>query len=91
LSRRGRTLRGTWDSPSYTFQKAPGELWRWRFDSEQSVININSGHQDLVFASRNRTLKLRYVFRLFAKELVLMNFPGTQPDQLLERLIELSL
>ena len=77
--------------PSYTFQKAPGQLWRSRFDSEQSVIIINSGHRDFVFASRNRTLKLRYVFRLFAKELVLMNFPGTQADQLLERLIELSL
>jgi hypothetical protein len=77
--------------PSYTFQKAPGQLWRSRFDSDQSVIIINSGHRDFVFASRNRALKLRYVFRLFAKELVLMNFPGTQADQLLERLIELSL
>jgi hypothetical protein len=77
--------------PSYTFQKAPGELWRSRFDSDRSVIIINSGHRDFVFASRNRLLKLRYVFRLFAKELVLTNFPGTPADQLLERLIELSL
>ena len=77
--------------PSYTFQKAPGELWRSRFDSDRSVIIINSGHRDFVFASRNRTLKLRYVFRLFAKELVLTNFPGIPADQLLERLIELSL
>lgn len=77
--------------PSYTFQKAPGELWRSRFDSDRSVIIINSGHRDFVFASRHRALKLRYVFRLFAKELVLTNFPGTPADQLLERLIELSL
>jgi hypothetical protein len=77
--------------PSYKFQKAPGELWRSRFDSEQGVIVINSGHRDFVFASRHRALKLRYIFRLFAKELVLLNFPGTQSDQLLERLIELTL
>ena len=29
--------------------------------------------------------------RLFAKELVLKNFPGHSPEQLLERMIELSL
>ena len=50
-----------------------------------------SGHRDFVFASRTRALKLRYIIRLFAKELVLSNFPGHSPDQLLERLIELSL
>jgi hypothetical protein len=77
--------------PSYTFQKAPGELWRSRFDSEKNIITLNSGHRDFVFASRSRALKLRFIFRLFAKELVLKNFPGIQSDQLLERLIELSL
>ncbi len=77
--------------PNYTFQKAPGELWRSRFQGDQNVIVINSGHRDFVFASRNKALKLRYVCRLFAKELVLRNFAGASPDQLLERLIELSL
>jgi hypothetical protein len=77
--------------PSYTFQKAPGELWRSRFDQDQNVIVINNGHRDFVFASRQNTLKLRYIARLFAKELVLRNFPGVPPGELLERLIELSL
>lgn len=77
--------------PSYTFQKAPGELWRARFDMEKNVIVINSGHRDFVFAFRNQTLKLRYIARLFAKELVLRNFPGVSAGDLLERLIELSL
>ena len=44
-----------------------------------------------MFASRTKALKLRYIIRLFAKEVVLANFPGQSPDQLLERLIELSL
>ncbi|MEX2124698.1 MAG: ATP-binding protein [Woeseia sp.] len=77
--------------PGYTFRKAPGELWRSRYDEEQNVIVINNGHRDFVFASRNRSLKLRYICRLFAKEMVQRNFPGYSPDQLLERMIELSL
>jgi hypothetical protein len=77
--------------PSYTFQKAPGELWRARFQADQNVIVINNGHRDFVYASRNKVLKLRYICRLFAKELVVKNFTGLPPGELLERLIELSL
>jgi hypothetical protein len=77
--------------PSYTFKKAPGELWRSRYDPEHNVIVINNGHRDFVFASRNKLLKLRYICRLFAKELVVKNFSGIPPGDLLERLIELSL
>jgi hypothetical protein len=36
-------------------------------------------------------LKLRYLVRLYAKELVLRNFVGLPADQLLERMVELSL
>ncbi|MGH8653899.1 MAG: ATP-binding protein [Gammaproteobacteria bacterium] len=77
--------------PGYTFERAPGQLWRSRFDREKNVIVINNGHRDFVYASRTRALKLRYISRLFAKELVLGNFPGLAVEQLLERLIELTL
>jgi len=77
--------------PSYTFHRAPGELWRSRYDAEQNLIVINNGHRDFVYASRSAARKLRYICRLFAKELVYRNFPGIPPDQLLERMIELSL
>ncbi len=77
--------------PGYTFRRAPGELWRSRFDAEQNVIVINNGHRDFVFAARTRALKLRYIARLFAKELVCKNFPGYPPGELLERMIELLL
>jgi hypothetical protein len=77
--------------PAYTFQRAPGELWRSRHDAEKSLIVINSGHRDFVYATRNKALKLRYICRLYAKELVLRNFVGVPTEQLLERLIELSL
>jgi hypothetical protein len=77
--------------PAYTFQRAPGELWRSRQDAEKNLIVINSGHRDFVYATRNKALKLRYICRLYAKELVLRNFVGVPAEQLLERLIELTL
>ena len=43
------------------------------------------------YAARGKTLKLRYLYRLFAKELVLKNFLGIAPDQLLERLLQFTL
>ena len=77
--------------PDYTFERAPGELWRSRYDAEQNVIVINNGHRDFVYASRSSAMKLRYIARLFVKELVLRNFPGQPAAELLERMVELSL
>jgi hypothetical protein len=77
--------------PGYTFERAAGELWRSRFDFERNLIIVNSGHRDFVFATKNRALQLRYLVRLYVKELVLRNFGGVSQEQLLERMIELSL
>ena len=77
--------------PGYTFEHKAGALWRSRYDAEKNVVVINNGHRDFVYASRNKALKLRYIGRLFVKEVVYSNFPGLPPDQLLERMIELSL
>jgi hypothetical protein len=77
--------------PGYTFERAAGELWRSRFDGERKLIVVNSGHRDFVFATRSRALQLRYLVRLYVKELVLRNFAGLPAEQLTERMIELSL
>jgi hypothetical protein len=77
--------------PGYTFERAAGELWRSRFDAERNLIVVNNGHRDFVFATRNRALQLRYLVRLYVKELVLKNFTGLPAEQLAERMIELSL
>ena len=78
--------------PAYSFRKAAGELWRSEFDAERNLVIINSGHRDFVFASKSsKALKLRYICRLYAKELVIKNFPGARPDELLERMIEITL
>src|SRR5215469_12918817 len=77
--------------PGYTFERAAGELWRSRFDGERNLIVVNSGHRDFVFATRSRALQLRYLVRLYVKELVLRNFAGLPAEQLTERMIELTL
>ncbi len=77
--------------PGYTYRYAPGELWRSKYDADQSLITVNTGHPDFVFASRQSATKLRYVARLFAKEIVLANFPGASREELLERMVELGL
>lgn len=77
--------------PGYTFEHAPAALWRVRLDTERNLIVINNGHRDFVYANRNTSLKLRYIARLYAKELVQKNFPGASAADLLERLIELTL
>jgi hypothetical protein len=87
----GTTMVDSHGLPGYTFESAPGDSWRSRFDSTRNVIVVNNGHRDFVYAGRSKSLKLRYLIRLYAKELVLRNFIGLAPDQLLERMVELSL
>ena len=77
--------------PGYTFESAPGDSWRSRFDGTRNIIIVNNGHRDFVYAARSKSLKLRYLVRLYAKELVLKNFRGLPSDALLERMVELSL
>jgi hypothetical protein len=91
LAQIGSSSGSTQGLPGYTFERAPGESWRSRFDAGRHIIVINNGHRDFVYASRNKALKLRYLVRLYAKELVLRNFVGLPADQLLERMVELSL
>ncbi|GEM_PF-131911 len=77
--------------PGYTFLRKPGELWRSKYDEERNLIIINNGHKDYIYANQKKSRKLRYICRLFSKELVLKNFIGYDKNELLERLIELSL
>ena len=91
LSQTGTTMVESQGLPGYTFESAPGESWRSRYDASRNVIIINNGHRDFVYVARTKVLKLRYLIRLYAKELVLKNFVGLPPDQLLERMVELSL
>ena len=77
--------------PGYTLESARGKTWRSRYDDKRNVVVINSSHRDFVFASRNKSRKIRYILRLFSKKLVSKNFIGLSADEMMERLIELSL
>ncbi len=77
--------------PGYTFLRKPGELWRSRYDEKNNLVVVNNGHRDYLYADQKLARKLKYICRLFCKELVLANFPGFESRELLERLIELSL
>lgn len=77
--------------PGYTFLRASGELWRSRYDEKNNLVVVNNGHRDYLYAAEKHARKLKYICRLFAKELVLANFPGFDSRELLERVIELSL
>ena len=77
--------------PGYTYENEPGQLWRSRHEVDRELIVINSGHRDFVYASQSRASQLRYIARLFVKELVLANFPGAPPQELLDRVLELML
>lgn len=77
--------------PGYTFKRAPGELWRSVFDEKNNIVIINNGHSDFIFAMKKKSLKLKYICRLYTKELVLKNFKGFSAPELLERMVELSL
>jgi hypothetical protein len=91
LSQLGPTTVAMQGLPGYTYERAAGESWRSKFDATRNIIIVNNGHRDFVFASRAKSLKLRYLVRLYAKELVLHNFVGLPGEQLLERMVELSL
>ena len=77
--------------PGYTYENAPGQLWRSRYEVDRELIVVNNGHRDFVFASQSRASQLRYIARLFVKELVLRNFPGASSAELLDRVLELTL
>jgi hypothetical protein len=70
--------------------RAPQEGWRSRYKAETGVIEINSGHRDYEPAASNLKGKIRYISKLYAKELVLANFAGVPPSQLLEHLVEVT-
>ena len=72
--------------------ESPSVMWGFRgMTLVSSRRFLRMRHRDFVFATKNRALQLRYLVRLYVKELVLKNFTGVSAEQLLERMVELSL
>ena len=65
-------------------------LLKAEHEEARNLIIIDNAHRDFVYVSRSKVLKLRYICRLYTKDLVHSNFPGLSPERLLERMVELS-
>jgi hypothetical protein len=77
--------------PSYRLDAEHGHPWRSRYDAAANEIVINSAHRDFLASRASAARHRRYIGKLYAKEVVLSNFPHESPAEALERLVELTL
>jgi hypothetical protein len=77
--------------PSYRLEAEHGGAWRSRYDARKNEIVINSAHRDFLTSRGAPAKHRRYIGKLYAKEVVLSNFPDETPAQALERLVEITL
>jgi hypothetical protein len=77
--------------PAYWLEADYGQPWRSRYDAARNEIVINSAHRDFLASKATVAKHRRYIGKLYAKEVVLINFPHEPPAAVLERLVELTL
>jgi hypothetical protein len=77
--------------PGYRLEPEHGQPWRSRYDGTVNEIVINSAHRDFLASRASPAKHRRYVGKLYAKEVVLTNFPHESPAEVMERLIEVTL
>jgi hypothetical protein len=77
--------------PSYRLEAEHGQPWRSRYDPRRNEIVINSAHRDFLASRVTAAKHRRYIGKLYAKEVVLSNFPHESPAMAMERLIEVTL
>jgi hypothetical protein len=77
--------------PSYRLEAEHGQPWRSRYDRGGNEIVINSAHRDFLASRSSSARHRRYIGKLYAKEVVLTNFPHESPAEVMERLIEVTL
>jgi hypothetical protein len=77
--------------PAYRLEAEHGHSRRSRYDVVKNEIVINSGHRDFLASKASVAKHRRYIGKLYAKEVVLINFPHESPAEVLERLVEITL
>ena len=73
--------------PTYITVPESLENWRSRWVDSTKTMEVNSGHPDYVPQSKTKEHR-KYIGKLYAKELVLLNFPTSTQSNILERIIE---
>ena len=75
--------------PTYQLAPQSNSQQRSHYDKHLNQIVINSAHQDFADSNTSSAKHRRYIGKLYAKEVVLLNFPDAAPAVVAERLIEL--
>lgn len=71
--------------------RGPMESWRSKYSPDRGVLEINIDHRDYVRAkTQGGKSYIRYLSKLYAKELVLLNMGGASAGQVLESMVELT-
>jgi Histidine kinase-, DNA gyrase B-, and HSP90-like ATPase len=74
--------------PNYRLVVDISGAWRSRYVPLKNIIEINSTHRDFSASKVSFATHRRYIGKLYAKEIVLLNFPGISQNETLERLVE---
>ena len=77
--------------PSYRLEAEHGQARRSSYSPSANEIVINSAHRDFLASKTTLAKHRRYIGKLYAKEVVLINFPHESPSEVMERLIEITL
>jgi len=75
--------------PSYRLEAEHGSPRRSRYDDRKNEIIINSAHRDFLTSKQTGAKHRRYIGKMYAKEVVLINFPHDSSSEIMERLIEI--
>jgi len=75
--------------PTYRFEGTANSPERSRYDEALNEIVVNSAHSDFLQSRSGAARHRRYLGKLYAKEVVLLNFPHEPPAAVAERMIEM--
>ncbi len=75
--------------PSYRLEPDQASRFRSRYDAGKNEIVINSGHRDFLASISSSARHRRYIGKLYAKEVVLINFSHETPGEISERIVEM--
>lgn len=75
--------------PTYRIESLPNSSHRSTYDAAKNEVVVNSQHPDFSASKSGSARHRRYIGKLYAKEVVLLNFPNEPAELVAERLIEM--
>ena len=75
--------------PTYRIESLPNSPHRSAYDAAKNEVIVNSSHPDFATSKTGSAKHRRYIGKLYAKEVVLINFPNEPSELVADRLIEM--